>query len=284
MFEMRYSKVVIKYRIILRYLFLATVDSLESNFWIRRECLSVKSSSLPMMTERFSSECVVRDVKSVPKLQSIPLSSTAIHHIQYIYLFLISIIMILSSSRLVIRQASRGSARRNVAAVTPRRFLSSSTSAAASAHPSARFGAFGAGAMTLAAVGLYSMDDSANKTTWNAARLPTSGDVLSAGTPTKEKQTGILFPPLCNGMTLAGVGVRVKYVFVKVYAVGTYIDPIAMMAIKKDSKEAIEKALLDPTYPRTLRIVMNRGLSIDKYTAAIVESIEPRLKGNDLET
>ena len=56
------------------------------------------------------------------------------------------------------------------------------------------------------------------------------------------------------------------------------------MAVKKGSPDDIEKALLDPTYPRTVRIVMNRGLSIEKYTAAIVEAIEPRLKGQELET
>jgi hypothetical protein len=104
------------------------------------------------------------------------------------------------------------------------------------------------------------------------------------GKLTAEPQTGILFPPLCNAMSLVGVGVRIKYVFVKVYAVGTYVDPIAMMAVKKGSKNDIEKALLDPTYPRTIRIVMNRALSIDKYTAAIVESIEPRLQGQELQT
>ena len=34
--------------------------------------------------------------------------------------------------------------------------------------------------------------------------------------PSKEPATGILFPKLCNGMTFAGCGVRVKYGFVKV--------------------------------------------------------------------
>jgi hypothetical protein len=72
-------------------------------------------------------------------------------------------------------------------------------------------------------------------------------------------------------------------VFVKVYAVGTYMDSLAMAAVKMGSKEDMQKALLDPTYPRTIRIVMNRGLAIDKYTAAIVESLEPRMKGQDLE-
>ena len=69
----------------------------------------------------------------------------------------------------------------------------------------------------------------------------------------------------------------------KVYAVGTYVDPIAMVAVKKQGSSAIEKALLDPTYPRTIRIVMNRGLSIEKYTAAIVEALSPRMNGEDMD-
>ena len=101
--------------------------------------------------------------------------------------------------------------------------------------------------------------------------------------PTKEPSTGILFPRLCNGMTFAGCGVRVKYGFVKVYAVGTYLDPIAVAAVKKEGADAIKKALLDPTYPRTIRVVMNRTLSMEKYTAAIVEALEPRMKGQDLD-
>ena len=108
------------------------------------------------------------------------------------------------------------------------------------------------------------------------------GDVVMLA-PTKEPATGILFPRLCNGMQFVGCGVRVKWGFVKVYAVGTYVDPIAMAAIKKEGAKAIEKALLDPMYPRTLRIVMNRSLSIDKYTAAIIEALEPRMNGQDLE-
>lgn len=49
----------------------------------------------------------------------------------------------------------------------------------------------------------------------------------------KEPKTGIIFPELCNGMQFVGCGVRVKYGLVKVYAVGTYMDPTAMNAIKK---------------------------------------------------
>jgi len=109
-------------------------------------------------------------------------------------------------------------------------------------------------------------------------------DVLSVGKITNEPVTKIAFPALCNAMSLVGVGVRVKYMFVNVYAVGAYFDPIAMMAVKKGSAADIEKALCDPTYPRTFRIVMNRGLSVDKFIAAMNESIEPRLNGKNLNT
>lgn len=108
------------------------------------------------------------------------------------------------------------------------------------------------------------------------------GDVVSVGTPTKEPATGILFPQMCNGYYLAGVGHRVKYVFVKVYGVACYFDPLAMSAVK-NNPAALEQALLDPTYPRTIQIVMARGLSADKFTAGIVESLEPRMKGKDLD-
>jgi len=106
------------------------------------------------------------------------------------------------------------------------------------------------------------------------ARVPSSGDVFSVGKITKEPATGISFPALCNAMSLAGVGVRVKYVFVNVYAVGAYFDPIAMMAVKRGSQGDIEKALLDPTYPRTIRIVMNRGLSGKLNYGVFFDAIE----------
>jgi len=99
----------------------------------------------------------------------------------------------------------------------------------------------------------------------------------------KEPKTGKLFPELCNGMQFVGCGVRVKYGIVKVYAVGTYMDPIAMSAVKTQGSKVIEKALVDPMYPRTIRIVMNRSLSIDKYNAAIVEALRPRMNGQDTE-
>ena len=117
-----------------------------------------------------------------------------------------------------------------------------------------------------------------------AAAVPTlGGDIINTGTPVKEKATGILFPQLCNGFYLAGCGVRIKYGFVKVYALGTYLDPFAMSAVKKADAATIQQALCNPTYPRTIRIVMNRGLSMQKFTDAIVEALLPRMKGQDLE-
>ena len=109
------------------------------------------------------------------------------------------------------------------------------------------------------------------------------GDVINTGTPVKEKATGILFPQLCNGYYLAGCGVRIKYGFVKVYALGTYLDPLAMSAVKKADAATIQQALCNPTYPRTIRIVMNRGLSMQKFTDAIVEALVPRMKGQDMD-
>ena len=112
-------------------------------------------------------------------------------------------------------------------------------------------------------LGALSCDDicSCDASRRSSKGVPSSGDVFSVGKITNEPVTKIAFPALCNAMSLAGVGVRVKYIFVNVYAVGAYFDPIAMMAVKKASQEDIEKALVDPTYPRTIRIVMNRGLS-----------------------
>ncbi len=106
--------------------------------------------------------------------------------------------------------------------------------------------------------------------------------IISAGTPIKEAATGILFPQLCNGMFFAGCGVRVKYGFVKVYAVATYVDPVALGAVKH-APAAVEEALLDPTYPRTIKIILNRNLSSEKFTTAIVEALQPRMMGVDLD-
>ena len=68
----------------------------------------------------------------------------------------------------------------------------------------------------------------------------------------------------------------------QVYAVGTYFDPLAMSMVKNQGEAELKKVLLDPNYPRVIKIVMNRNLSIEKYTAAIIESLEPRMNGEDI--
>jgi hypothetical protein len=110
------------------------------------------------------------------------------------------------------------------------------------------------GVLSVGALPSSSRCESSHNTTTNC-------DAINVGKITTEPITKILFPALVNGMSLAGVGVRVKYMFVNVYACGAYFDPIAMMAIKKGTTNDMENALIDPTYPRTIRIVMNRGLS-----------------------
>jgi len=134
--------------------------------------------------------------------------------------------------------------------------------------------------LLVAAAGLYTADNNFNSNA--VAQCNAKGAEPVMLSPTKEPATGILFPSLCNGMSLVGCGVRVKWGFVKVYAVGTYVDNLAMSMIKTQGESEIKKALLDPNYPRTIRIVMNRNLSIDKYTAAIIEALEPRMNGEDL--
>ena len=105
--------------------------------------------------------------------------------------------------------------------------------------------------------------------------------VIMAGQAVEEAATGIMFPPMVNGFTFMGCGVRIKYVFVKVYAVGAYLRPEEFAGMKDDA--AIEKALLDPNKHKVIRIVMNRSMTMDKYNDAIVEALTPRMNGQDME-
>jgi len=105
--------------------------------------------------------------------------------------------------------------------------------------------------------------------------------VIMSGQATEEKATGIMFPPMVNGFSFMGCGVRIKYVFVKVYAVGVYLRPEHVKGVTDDA--AIEKALLDPNHHKVIRIVMNRAMTMDKYNDAIVEALTPRMNGQDLE-
>ena len=68
----------------------------------------------------------------------------------------------------------------------------------------------------------------------------------------------------------------------KVYAVGAYVDKPDVLDVIGKSEAEISAKLCDYNTPKTIRIVMNRGLSVEKYMAAIMEAIEPRMEGIDL--
>eukprot|EP01082_Thalassiosira_pseudonana_P002755 g2413.t1 g2413 contig12:57623-58650(-) len=185
--------------------------------------------------------------------------------------------MMLSSSRVLCHQG------RILTRQSTRRITTSSKSTSLSIA----IAAYTTATASILLYNLHSSHDVTNSShnNYRAAQCsaPLGGEAVMLS-PKTEPVTGILFPRLCNGMTLAGCGVRVKWGFVKVYAVGTYMDSLAMSVIKSQGEKEVKKALLDPNYPRTLRIVMNRDLSIDKYTSAIIEALEPRMKGQDLQS
>lgn len=192
--------------------------------------------------------------------------------------------MLLVSATLALRQRSSFNAVANngLAVIRSRRLAARWIGSSAKAQPSGATALYlvSSATLLLAATYLrpteYNNGDSVPLLAQCAAAV--ESDMLS---PSKEPSTGILFPRLCNGMTFAGCGCRVKYGFVKVYAVGSYFDPLAMSMIKNQGEAEMKKALLDTSYPRTIRIVMNRNLSIDKYTSAIIEALEPRMNGLD---
>ena len=93
----------------------------------------------------------------------------------------------------------------------------------------------------------------------------------------KEESTGIDFPESCQGLPFFGAGVRVKYVFVKVYAVGLYAEPRHLGGLSGAGADAVAARILDPSVHKVIRIVMARDLSSEKYTAAIVEALGPRV-------
>jgi len=100
-----------------------------------------------------------------------------------------------------------------------------------------------------------------------------------------EPATGIRFPRKLNSFIYAGAGVRIKLGFIKVYAVATYVEQnmAATDALKHASPNDINKALLNPEYARTIRIVMNRAVGIDLFNSSIIDALTPRMNGRDTE-
>ena len=123
-------------------------------------------------------------------------------------------------SRLALR-GSRSIASTNNALVSRRcgglRLSSSQqTSTNATLVPSSYY--FGSAFLLAGATLLYTtnnINDKSNTSAQCSAASPLGSEPVMLS-PTKEPATGILFPSLCNGMSLVGCGVRVKWGFVKV--------------------------------------------------------------------
>jgi len=96
----------------------------------------------------------------------------------------------------------------------------------------------------------------------------------------EEPETKITFPPVFRSKHLLGLGVRKKYSFVNVYAVGFYVCQGDFTNITDEEER--EDALLDPHRHKTIRIVMNRTLTMETVVHALIEAIEPRMHGKDL--
>jgi hypothetical protein len=107
--------------------------------------------------------------------------------------------------------------------------------------------------------------------------IETTGDILQ----TSEPETGIFFPRMYDSKYLLGCGVRKKYQVFNVYAVGFYVDRKDFRGIPN---ERYQNALLDPQNHRTIRIVMNRSLTMDTVIKTLMESLEPRMQGKDLDS
>jgi hypothetical protein len=95
----------------------------------------------------------------------------------------------------------------------------------------------------------------------------------------EEPETRIQFPPIFQSKQLLGLGARKKYQIFNVYAVGFYVNQEDFRGLRQEEHE---EALLNPHKPRTIRIVMNRTLTMDKVISTLVQSLEPRMHGRDL--
>ena len=95
----------------------------------------------------------------------------------------------------------------------------------------------------------------------------------------EEPETGIAFPNWFQSKQLLGLGVRKKFQVFNVYAVGFYVNHEDFRGLPQDQQE---EALLNPQKPRTIRIVMNRTLTMDKVISTLIQSLEPRMHGRDM--
>lgn len=128
--------------------------------------------------------------------------------------------MLLSSSRLLALRTRPSNAAVNAVASRTRRHGGGLAMPISQARPSPAPPAtalyFSSTTLLLAAIFLHTSEsDAGSSSTAQCSAAPFGVEPVMLS-PSKEPATGILFPKLCNGMTFAGCGVRVKYGFVKV--------------------------------------------------------------------
>ena len=123
--------------------------------------------------------------------------------------------LLLSATRLLGKRSSDAVANKRLVVVTRSRRFAARPGSSAKAQPGTALYVFSSVTLLLAATFLRPIEHNNGNSVSLVVQCAAAveSDMLS---PSKEPATGILFPRLCNGMTLAGCGVRVKYGFVKV--------------------------------------------------------------------
>ena len=111
---------------------------------------------------------------------------------------------------------------------------------------------------------------------WSSKKPSAPAPAAAAAPPVVEPKTGVQFPAEQGGLKLAGCGVRVKYGFIKVYAVGVYVSPrVALDKRAASPLAALRTARRDGAVVE-LRLTMARDVAKKTFVDALAEQITPR--------
>ena len=111
---------------------------------------------------------------------------------------------------------------------------------------------------------------------WSSKKPSAPAPAAAAPPPVVEPKTGVEFPAEQGGLKLAGCGVRVKYGFIKVYAVGVYVSPrVALDKRAASPLAALRTARRDGAVVE-LRLTMARDVPKKTFVDALAEQITPR--------
>ena len=111
---------------------------------------------------------------------------------------------------------------------------------------------------------------------WSSQKPSAPAPAAVAAPPVVEPKTGVQFPAEQGGLKLAGCGVRVKYGFIKVYAVGVYVSPrVALDKRAASPLAALRTARRDGAVVE-LRLTMARDVPKKTFVDALAEQITPR--------